>query len=93
MILSKKQIQLFNDIISPNVPEISVLGSTQSGKTYDICHAMIQYARVLNEYEKEQKSGVRPQDSPVRILLFRVPAFGGEPGMQRLPHCAYRSAS
>ena len=55
MILSKKQIQLFNDIISPNIPEISVLGSTQSGKTYDICQAMIQYARVLNEYEKEQR--------------------------------------
>ena len=54
MILSKKQIQLFNDIISPNIPEISVLGSTQSGKTYDICHEMIQYARVVNEYEKEQ---------------------------------------
>ena len=55
MILSKKQIQLFNDIISPNIPGISVLGSTQSGKTYDICHAMIQYARALNEYEKEQR--------------------------------------
>ena len=55
MILSKKQIELFNDIINPNIPEISVLGSTQSGKTYDICNAMIQYARVLNEYEKEQR--------------------------------------
>lgn len=55
MILSKKQIALYNDIISPNIPNISVLGSTQSGKTYDICFALIQYARNLNEYEKEQR--------------------------------------
>jgi hypothetical protein len=37
------------------VPNLSVLGSTQSGKTYDICFALIQYARALNEYEKEQR--------------------------------------
>ena len=55
MILTKKQLQLRNDIISPNVPEISVLGSTQSGKTYDICGALIQYASELNNYEKEQR--------------------------------------
>lgn len=55
MILSKKQIQLYKDIISPNVPNISVLGSTQSGKTYDICFSMIQYAKELNEYEKKQR--------------------------------------
>lgn len=55
MILSKKQIKLFNDIISPNVNNISVLGSTQSGKTYDICVALIQYANELNKYEKEQR--------------------------------------
>ena len=55
MILSKKQISLYNDIISPNVPNISVLGSTQSGKTHDICFALIQYASKLNEYEKEQR--------------------------------------
>lgn len=55
MILSKKQIHLFNDIISPNIPNISVLGSTQSGKTYDICAATIQYANKLKEYEKEQR--------------------------------------
>lgn len=55
MILSKKQINLYYDIISPNVPNISVLGSTQSGKTYDICFSLIQYARALNEYEKEQR--------------------------------------
>ena len=55
MILSKKQISLYNDIISPNIPNLSVLGSTQSGKTYDICHALIQYACKLNQYEKEQR--------------------------------------
>ena len=55
MILSKKQINLFNDIISPNIPNISVLGSTQSGKTYDICIALLQYAQKLREYEKEQR--------------------------------------
>ena len=55
MILSKKQNQLRNDIISQNVPNISVLGSTQSGKTYDICGALIEYADLLNQYEKEQR--------------------------------------
>ena len=55
MILSKKQIQLYKDIISPNINNISVLGSTQSGKTYDICGALIQYAQALNNYEKEQR--------------------------------------
>lgn len=55
MILSKKQVRLFNDITSPNIPNISVLGSTQSGKTYDICLALIQYAQKLRDYEKEQR--------------------------------------
>ena len=55
MILSKKQINLYKDIISPNIPNISVLGSTQSGKTYDICGALIQYASELRKYEKEQR--------------------------------------
>lgn len=55
MNLSKKQIKLYNDIISPDVPEISVLGSTQSGKTYDICFALIQYAKELKKYEEEQR--------------------------------------
>ena len=55
MILSKKQIQLYKDIMSPNIPNISVLGSTQSGKTYDICGALIQYAQELSKYEKEQR--------------------------------------
>lgn len=55
MVLSKKQNELRIDIISPNVPNISVLGSTQSGKTYDICGAIIEYADKLNQYEKEQR--------------------------------------
>ena len=54
MILSKKQLNLFNDIISPDIPKISVLGSTQSGKTHDICFSIIQYAKNLYEYEKEK---------------------------------------
>lgn len=55
MILSKKQLKLYNDIISPNIPNISVLGSTQSGKTHDIICALIQYASELKKYEKEQR--------------------------------------
>ena len=55
MILSKKQINLYKDIISPNIPNISVLGSTQSGKTFDICLGLIQYANELHKYEMEQR--------------------------------------
>ena len=55
MILSKKQLKLYKDIISPNIPNISVLGSTQSGKTHDIICALIQYASELKKYEKEQR--------------------------------------
>ena len=53
--LSQKQRQLYKDIISPNVPNISVLGSTQSGKTYDICLALIEYAQNLKNYELKQR--------------------------------------
>lgn len=49
--LSKKQELLRQDIISPNLNEIYVLGSTQSGKTYDICLGVIQYAQVLYDYD------------------------------------------
>lgn len=56
MILSKKQVSLRKDIVSENIPNISVLGSTQSGKTYDICGALIEYADKLNQYEKEQRN-------------------------------------
>ena len=55
MNLSKKQSKLFQDIVNTNIPRISVLGSTQSGKTYDICAALIEYAYRLSEYEEEQR--------------------------------------
>ena len=55
MRLSPKQLKLYNDIISPNIENISVLGSTQSGKTYDICAALLKYAQVLREYERKQR--------------------------------------
>ena len=55
MILSKKQLNLFNDITSPDIPNISVLGSTQSGKTFVITSAIIQYAKKLKEYEEANK--------------------------------------
>lgn len=64
MILSKKQNKLYKDIISPNIPNISVLGSTQSGKTYDICIALLQYAENLKNYEEEQRKdpNYKPRD-------------------------------
>ena len=52
--LSKKQQNLLNDIISPNKTEIYVLGSTQSGKTYDICLATIMYAQELYNYSPNE---------------------------------------
>ena len=52
--LSKKQSQLLNDIISPNLPEIYVLGSTQSGKTFDICLGCILYAQALYNYNPNE---------------------------------------
>ena len=53
--LSKKQKNLLNDIISPNKKEIYVLGSTQSGKTFDICLACILYAQELYAYSPKEK--------------------------------------
>lgn len=52
--LSKKQSQLLNDIISPNLTEIYVLGSTQSGKTFDICLGCILYAQALYNYNPNE---------------------------------------
>ena len=52
--LSKKQSQLLNDIISPNLNEIYVLGSTQSGKTFDICLGCILYAQALYRYNPNE---------------------------------------
>lgn len=55
IVLSKKQVQLNKSIVSPNIPNISVLGSTQSGKTYDICFSIVEYAKNLRLYEEEQR--------------------------------------
>lgn len=62
MNLSPKQAKLCNDIISPGIPHLSVLGSTQSGKTYDICYAILQYAKNLYRYERKQR--VNPKYTP-----------------------------
>ena len=74
MILSKKQVQLYNDITSPNVPEISVLGSTQSGKTHCIDFSIIQYAKELREYEKEQRKNkdYLPRDYYGDIIVWNT---------------------
>lgn len=53
--LSKKQLQLKNDIVSQDVNEIYVLGSTQSGKTYDICLGVIEYCKELHKYNSKKQ--------------------------------------
>lgn len=55
MKISKKQNQLRNDIISEFKPEIYVLGSTQSGKTFIIAEAIIEYAEALYKYDKDKQ--------------------------------------
>lgn len=79
MILSKKQLQLRNDIVSPNIPNISVLGSTQSGKTYDICASIIQYADNLNKYEQEQRKNPKyiPRDYYGAIIGWTTDTLKG----------------
>lgn len=54
MAISKKQAQLWSDIVSPNIPEIYVLGSVQSGKTFIIAEALLEYAEVLEQYEPDK---------------------------------------
>lgn len=54
LVLSKKQQNLLNDILSPNKPEIYVLGSTQSGKTFDICLSIILYAEQVYNYNPNE---------------------------------------
>lgn len=49
--LSKKQNNLLNDIVAQRISEIYVLGSTQSGKTFDICLGTLLYAQKLYEYD------------------------------------------
>lgn len=53
--ISNKQGKLLNDILTENIPEIYVLGSTQSGKTFIICLATILYAEKLMEYAPNEK--------------------------------------
>lgn len=55
MKISKKQNQLRTSILEQNVPEIYVLGSTQSGKTFIIAEAIIEYAQALYEYEPSKQ--------------------------------------
>lgn len=52
--LSKKQKLLLDKITSKNVNEIYVLGSTQSGKTFDICLGCLLYAQNLYEYDNSE---------------------------------------
>ena len=51
MKLSRKQEELRKKIIAQNIPKISVLGSEQSGKTFDICLGTICYAEELHKYD------------------------------------------
>lgn len=53
--LSKKQLQLKNDISSQDVTEIYTLGSTQSGKTFDICLGLIEYCKNLHNYDPDKQ--------------------------------------
>ena len=55
MKISKKQNQLRTDIISQYIPEIYVLGSTQSGKTFIIAEAIIEYAQELYKYDPDKQ--------------------------------------
>lgn len=55
MKISKKQNQLNNSIVEQNVPEIYVEGSVQSGKTFIIAWALIQYAEALYKYEPNKQ--------------------------------------
>lgn len=53
--LSQKQNRLISQIKSPNNSSISVLGSTQSGKTFSICLGCIEYAEALYKYDPNEK--------------------------------------
>lgn len=55
IVLSKKQNRLRELIISQNVPEIDVLGSTQSGKTFSCNLAVPEYAEALYRYDPRSK--------------------------------------
>ena len=53
--LSKKQNKLLQDIVGTEEKEIYVLGSTQSGKTYDISLGVILYAQALHKYDPDEE--------------------------------------
>ena len=53
--LSKKQNDLIKDILDTKIKEIYVLGSTQSGKTYDISLGVILYAQELHKYDPDEE--------------------------------------
>jgi PBSX family phage terminase large subunit len=55
MEISKKQNSLREDIVARDKPEIYVLGSTQSGKTFIIAEAIIEYASLLHEYDPDKQ--------------------------------------
>ena len=55
MKISKKQNQLRNSIVEQYIPEIYVLGSTQSGKTFIIAWGIIEYAEALHEYNPNEQ--------------------------------------
>ena len=53
--LSLKQVKLWQDIVAENKPEIYVLGSTQSGKTYVISRAILDYMKHLHQYDSDKQ--------------------------------------
>lgn len=53
--LSKKQNKLRELIVNPNLPEIDVLGSTQSGKTFSCNLAVPEYAESLYKYAPNER--------------------------------------
>lgn len=48
-------MKLINDIKAPNIPEINVLGSVQSGKTYSVALGIIMYASELHKYDNTKQ--------------------------------------
>ena len=55
MQISPKQNSLRKDIAGKDKPEIYVLGSTQSGKTFIIAEALIEYAQELYNYDPNKQ--------------------------------------
>lgn len=55
MELSEKQNKLIHDVKAPNIPDISVLGSVQSGKTFCIALGIILYASELHKYDSSKE--------------------------------------